>query len=411
MVQTLIRVPKDQRTVLLPGATEAEPWETWTTGPGAQCLQVGATPAENRVGRDAVLALPVAHVMALPLWLLETDTKRFREMIVLQLEARGLQPRGSGAIFDWSIVAQEEARTLVLVGILPPLLPEELETDAFPRFEVSARCLELPPDALVLWREHDRLVAAVARENRLAYFQALPDATPTVRVLQDLTCILSSLKMQGIVEQVRSVVLWFEATPAEVEQVRSHFRLPVHPETRPAPVLPAEPWAVVPARVFEAKRQRVNRRWWWRLGLLAGVLILVAALALGLRLFLAQRAIGQLEKWQADHAAALQMVQQTQAAWRDLQPVVARDSFPLEVLLHVSESLPEDQVHLTLFEAEGNHVLIKAEAKNLTAGFQFFDALKKNPKLPGYTWEMAQPQSLANDVTQLQIEGSHAAHD
>jgi hypothetical protein len=91
--------------------------------------------------------------------------------------------------------------------------------------------------------------------------------------------------------------------------------------------------------------------------------------------------------------------------------VVAPDSYPLEVLLHVAESLPEDQVHLTLFEAEGGHVLIKAEAKNLTAGFQFFDALKKNAKLPGYTWEMAQPHSLANDVTQLQIEGTHAAHD
>ena len=141
------------------------------------------------------------------------------------------------------------------------------------------------------------------------------------------------------------------------------------------------------------------------------MLVLLAALGLGLRLFLLQRDIGQLEKWQSDHAAALQMIHQTRSAWRDLQPVVARDSYPLEVLLHTSESLPADQVHLTLFEAEGSHILIKAEAKNLTAGFQFFDALKKNPGLPGYTWQMAQPHSLANDVTQLQIEGVHAAHD
>jgi hypothetical protein len=56
-------------------------------------------------------------------------------------------------------------------------------------------------------------------------------------------------------------------------------------------------------------------------------------------------------------------------------------------------------------------VLIKAEAKNLTAAFQFFDALKKNADLPGYAWEMAQPHSLANDITQIQIEGTHATHD
>jgi hypothetical protein len=372
---------------------------------------VSQTPAENRPGRDAVLALPVAQVVALPLWLLETDPKRFRTMIVLQLEARGLQPRSVEAVFDWSIVAQEPTRTLVLVGILPPSLPEELETDVFPRFEVSARCLELPPHALVLWLEHDRLVAAVTRENQLAYFQALPDAAPATRSLQDLTCILSALKMQGIVEQVQSVVLWFEATPLEVDRMQAHFRLPVRQETRPVPVLPAEPWTVVPARVFEAKRQRVTRRWWLRGGFLVLALITAAALALGVRLFLAQREIGQLGQWQAGHADALQMVHDTQAAWRELQPVVSRNSFPLEVLLHVSESLPTDQVHLTLFEAEGNHVLIKAEAKNLTAGFQFFDALKKNQNLPGYTWDMAQPHSLASDVTQLQIEGSHAAHD
>ena len=71
-----------------------------------------------------MLALPASEVMALPLWLLETDPKRFRAMIVLQLEARGLQPRGAEAVFDWSIVVQEPTRTLVLVGILPASLPE-----------------------------------------------------------------------------------------------------------------------------------------------------------------------------------------------------------------------------------------------------------------------------------------------
>ena len=411
MVATLTRAQKDQPCLLLPGATEAEPWETWTLGPDTRCVQVGTTPLAPRGGPGAVLALPVAQVIALPLWLLETDPKRFRDMIVLQLEARGLQPRGVEAVFDWSVIVEEPARTLVLVGVLPAILPEELETDTFHRFEVSARCLQLPADALVLWREHDRLAAALTRGDRLAYFQALPDAAPTARVLQDLTCILSALEMQGVVEKVEGVVLRFEAAAGTVDAIRSHLQLPVRAETQPAPRLPAEPWTVVPARVFEAKRQRVTRGWWLRLGVVVAVLIAVAALALGGRLYLMQREIGQLEKWQSDHAAALRTVHDTEAAWRELHPVVARDSYPLEVLLHVAESLPEDQVHLTLFEAEGNHLLIKAEAKNLTAGFQFFDALKKNAKLPGYTWQMAQPHSLANDVTQLQIEGVYAAHD
>jgi len=121
--------------------------------------------------------------------------------------------------------------------------------------------------------------------------------------------------------------------------------------------------------------------------------------------------VSQLQQWQTTHAPALQMVHDTQAAWKDLQPAVDVNSYPLEVLLHVSESLPGDQVHLTLFEQEGDHLLLKAEARNLTAAFQFFDQLKKNPHLSGYTWDMAQPHSLANDITQLQIEGTHATHN
>ena len=411
MVQTLTRTTKDQKTVLLPGATDAEPWEAWTTGPDARCLQAAPTLVETRAGRDAVLALPVAQVIALPLWLLETDPKRFRAMIVLQLEARGLRPRGGEAVFAWSVVAQEETRTLVLVGVLPALLPPELETDAFQYFDVSARCLTLPSDALVLWREHDRLAVAVTRGDRLAYFQALPDTTPTARVLQDVTCLLSALEMQQVLEKAQHVVLWFESTPVEVDRLRAHLKLPVSVEARPLPTLPAESWSLVPTRVFEEKRRRISQLLWLRFGGLVGALLVIAALVFGVRLFLEQREINQLQKWQDDHAASLQMIHQTQSAWRELQPVIAPNLYPLEVLLHVNESLPTDQVHLTLFETEGNHLLIKAEAKNLTAGFQFFDALKKNTNLPGYTWEMAQPHSLANDVTQLQIDGVYAAHE
>jgi hypothetical protein len=124
--------------VLLPGATEAEPWEVWTTGAGARCLQACQRPQDNSTGRATVLALPVAQVVALPLWLQETDAKQFRGMIELQVEARGLQPRGREAIFDWSVIAQEGARTLVLVAVLSASLPEELETDACPVFELRA---------------------------------------------------------------------------------------------------------------------------------------------------------------------------------------------------------------------------------------------------------------------------------
>jgi hypothetical protein len=413
MVRTLTipRAAKGQRTVLLPGATEAEPWEVWTTGADARCVQACQRPDDNAAGRAAMLALPVAQVVALPLWLQEIDAKQFRSIIALQLEAHGLQPRGREAIFDWSLIAQEEARTLVLVAVLAPSLPEEIETGAFPAFELSARCFALPPDALVLWTEQDRLVAAVTRGERLAYFHALSEPRLTSRAVQDLTCVVAALQMQEVIGALKEVVAWTELTPAEIPALQSALGMPVRQETRPAPALPRDPWNLTPARVDEAKRQRVTRRWQSRAAGLAIVLVLLAALALGLRLYLTSRDVDQLKQWQASHAPSLQVVQDTRAAWKDLQPVVDTNAYPLEVLLHVTESLPADQAHLTLFEQEGGHLRIRAEAKNLTAAFQFFDQLKKNPHLAAYTFEMTPPHSLANDITQLQIEGTHATHD
>jgi hypothetical protein len=397
--------------VLLPGATEAEPWEMWTTGTGAHCLQVYQSPREKPAGRDVVLALPVAEGTALPLWLQEADSSLFAGMIELQLEARGLRSRGREAVFNWSVVAQEKTRTLVLVGVLAVALPEELETDAFSKFELSARCFTVPPDSLVLWTEQDRLVLAITRGDQLAYFHALSETRLTPRVLQDLTCIVASLQMQEVVGSLRQAVLWTDVTPDEASELQSVLGVPVRHEARPAPEIPADAWNLTPERVGEVKRQRVARRWQGRAVALFLLLVAVVALALGARLFLASRDVSRLQQWQKDHAASLQMVHDTQAAWRDLRPVVDTGSYPLEVLLHVSEALPEDQVHLTLFEADGNHLLLKAEAKNLTAAFRFFDQLKKNPNLKAYTWDMAQPHSLANDVTQVQIEGTHATHD
>jgi hypothetical protein len=216
--------------------------------------------------------------------------------------------------------------------------------------------------------------------------------------------------MQGAIGDLRQIVLWTELAPAESSQLSIVFRLPVKHDDRPAPSLPGESWNLTPARVGEVKRSRFVRHWWARGATLIVLLLLIVMAALGVRYFLLVREVADLTQWQAAHAQELDMVHDTQAAWQDLQPVVDTNSYPLEVLLHVSESLPADEVHLTVFQAQGAHVLIKAEAKNLTDAFRFLDQLKKNPHLAGYSWEMAQPHSLANDITQLQIEGIHAGN-
>jgi len=404
---------KGERGVLLPGSTGAEPWELWAIGAGeASCVQVCAHPSDNRWSRATILALPAAEVFCLPLWLNETDAKQLSGMIPLQLELRGLQPRAqAAAIFDWSVVAQEGARTLVMVGVLPGSLPAEIQTESYQAFDLSARYLSLPDDALTLWRERDRLVVAITRGSHLVYFQALAESHVSAGVLQDLNCVRSTLFMQEVLTSLSQIMVWADLPPSEIAALREGLQLPVRIEERPPPQVPSSPWRLVPATVSHARQSREKRRWQLRAVwlVLAAYLLFVAWMVV--RFFTTSAKVDELHKWQVEHATALALVRDTRSAWKDLRPVVDEKSYPLELLLHSAQALPADQLHLTLFEATDGHLLIKGEAKNVAAAFQFLDRLKKDPYFAGYTWDMAQPHLLPNDLAQLQIEGTRGPGD
>jgi hypothetical protein len=122
------------------------------------------------------------------------------------------------------------------------------------------------------------------------------------------------------------------------------------------------------------------------------------------------RRVDELNQWQADHAQALELVHQGRAAWKELGPVVDTKNYPLELLLEAYQSIPLDQLHLTLFETGGGHLLIKGEAKNVAGAFQFYNKLKEDPYFSGYALEMANPHPLPNDLAQFQIEGTRASN-
>jgi len=393
----------------MPGPTGAEPWELWFISPTgtAECVQTCANPIENRLRKNSTLALPVAQVFCQSLWLNETDSKQFAGMISLQLEMRGLQPRGNGGVvFDWSVVAQEGTRTLVVAGVLPTSLAAEVQAEAYDAFDLSARYLPFPGDTLTLWLEQDRLAVALTRGQNLVYYQALAEGRLTPRVIQDLICIRATLTMHGIVVSLTQVMLWAEASPAEVAALQAALQLPVKQTEHPSPRTPPTPWKLVPASVSEVQKGREARRWRNRAALmgLIGYLLFVAWMVSSF--FITSRKADDLRRWQTEHAADVALVRETRATWRELHPVVDESSYPLEVLLHIKESIPTDELHLTMFQADDRHLLLKGEAKNVAAAYQFLDNLKKNSHFAGYTWNMAQPTLAANDLAKLQIDGT-----
>jgi hypothetical protein len=405
---------KGGQAVLLPGPDEANAWESWLlgTGPHVEKVQVCATPGQNNLRQLSTLALPVRHVFCLPLWLNETNAKLFPGMIALQLELRGLHGRGkSPLMLDWSGVTRDGSRTLVMVGILPEVLPDDLQVESYRAFDVSARYFPFAPNSLTLWQEQERLAVAVTRGAELAYYRALSDDRLSSRVLQDLICIRGTLEMEGVVSDWREIVLWSPLTPSERSSLQTAFGLPIRDQDRPAPRLPKTPWSLMPAKVATAKKRKQSRRWQFRLILTGLVLYLTVALALLGRYLETSYSVNQLQKWQTEHAGALNLVHSTKAAWQNLQPALDEKSYPLEQLLQCAGAIPADDLHLTLFEQNGDKLLIKAEARNAAAAFQFADNLKKVPAFAGYSWDMSQPHLLPNDLAQIQIEGTRATSD
>ena len=366
---------KGQRALLLPGATGAEPWELWVLGgkAPAELAQICPTPLENRLRKTTLLALPVAQVFCLPLWLNETDAKHFAGMIPLQLELRGLQPRGAdAAVFDWTVVAQEGSRTLVMVGVLPANLAPEMHAEAYDAFDLSARYRPFPENTLTIWREQDKLAMAITRGPNLVYYQSLGEGEITTRVVQDISCAQATLGMQDILTPLQKMLLWTAVSPDELTALRGALPLPIEQEECPPPVAPKQPWKLTPAVVGEARRARASRRWILRALVIFFLCYLIAVGALVTHLVMTSREVDDLRKWQAENQPALDSIHDGRSEWKELGPVVDTNSYPLELLLEAYQAIPLDQLHLTLFEAGHDHLLIKGEAKNVAGRVSIF---------------------------------------
>ena len=407
----ITKLPQGQSVFLLPGALEAEPWEVWI-GDGkekSRCARVCATPRENPWQKKSTLVLPVAQVFCLPLWLNETEADRLPAMIELQLESRGLAGRGGNPIvYQWEIAAQVGARTLVLIGMLPTVLPANLKIDTYPEFDVSARYFPWPEDALTIWQEQGKLAAVFTRGKSLVYFQTLGEERCSDRTAQTLTCLRASLEIQQVLEGLSAVEVWAELRPEELETLERALALPVRQTECPTPVPPTRAWNLCPPEVSRSKKEYETRRWKSRAFLAAlAVYLVIVALFLG-RFFWTGVQLHGIQKWQADHAASLDTIHRAQADWQRLEPVVDTNGYPLEILLHCADAIPTDKLHLTLFEMTDGNVQLKGEATNVAAAYVFLDRLKAEPQLAAYTWKMDEPHLLPNDLAQLQIEGTRA---
>lgn len=364
-----------------------------------------------KAGEDFVLGLPVAVVLAQRLRLPTIDRDEFVEMVRIQIEKAMPYPTEEmttdselisqteeGSVISAVAVHNEKLSEIAASLVSLGLLPSQVTVYAAQRAATHAPV----GSALLIYPESDAIVCAIAEEGKLSFTRTL-DAADPLQLQRDLPQLALSAELQGINTSFSKILL-DESLYALRDTVQGIFSSTV--ELIAVEVPPADTGLNLLPESWRQRRAQVVRQGEWRKRLLlaggvyAGLLVLFILYLLILRL-----EIGRLGRRIAKDAPRTEFVKATAATWRALAPAIDPRYYPIEVIVHIADSLPSADVRITKFDQTARQVSVEGEANTAALAYQFADKVKKNPDLQMFQFEMAAPRILANDHAQFRLEG------
>lgn len=360
--------------------------------------------------RDVVLGLPVNAVLAQRLRLPTVEPSEFAEMVRIQIE-KALPYSPEEVTTDFETIEQTEESSVVsaisihnekLSELAEPLIsrgiiPSQVTLYAAQRAASHAAAGR----AFLIYPEHQALVCAISEEGKVGFTRSL--SGDTAQLERDLPQLALSAELEGI-NTTFPLVLLDESLFALRDTVQGMFTSRadlIAVETPPAHTklnLLPDSWR---QRRLELVRQAEwKKRLLWAGGAYAIILLLFAAyvLAIGFR-------SGRLQKQIARDEPNIAFIRKTESKWKALSPAIDPRFYPIEVLLHLFESLPSPDVQITAFNQSARQISVDGEATSAALAYQFAEAVKKNPQLQTFQFDMAAPRILPNAHAQFRLEG------
>jgi hypothetical protein len=360
---------------------------------------------------DLVLGLPISVVLAQRLRLPTVDPAEFPEMVRIQIE-KALPFSADEVTTDFELIEQNETDSVVsavavhneqLAELAAPLLergyiPRQVTVYAAQRASTHA------PEgrALLIYPEGETLVSAVTENGKVSLARTLEGIAPE-QLQTDLPQLALSAELQGISGSFPNVYLdetCYELRDTVQGILESRPDL-VGIEMPPASVklnLIPESWRLRRAQL--AKRGEWRKRLLWAGGIYAAVLSLFLFYWIYLRL-----EIGWLDRSIARDAPQTEFVRAAAANWKALAPALDSRYYPVEILLHLFQSLPSPDVRITGYNQSARQISVDGEANTAALAYQFADKVKKNPDLQVFQFSMADPRILPNSHAQFRLEG------
>ena len=360
---------------------------------------------------DFVLGLPIAAVLAQRFRLPTVDPAEFPEMIRIQIE-KALPFSPDEVTTDFEVIEQSEGGSVVsAVAVRNQQLAEMaaplLERGYIPRqvtVYAAQRASTYAPEgnALLIYPEGETLVSAVTENGKVSLTRTLESVQqeqlqielPQLRLsaeLQGINASFPNVLLDESCYQLRDTVQGILASPTEIVGV----------ELPPAPVklnLLPESWRQRRSQLTRQAEWR--KRVIWAGGAYAALFLLLLAYLGFMRVV-----IGSLDRRIAHDAPQTEFVRVAEANWKALAPAIDSHYYPVEILLHLFESLPSSDVRITGYNQSARQVSVDGEANTAALAYQFIDKIKKNPELRLFQFDMAAPRILPNDHAQFRVEG------
>ena len=360
---------------------------------------------------DIVLGLPITAVLAQRLRLPTVEPSEFSEMVRIQIE-KALPYAPEEVTTDFEVIEQDEQSSVIsaiaihnerLSELAAPLLsrgiiPSQVTVYAAQRAATHASAGR----AFLLYREDASLVCAISEEGKLGFTRSMNGADAS-QLQRDLPQLALSAQLQGI--DTASPALFVDESLFEMRETVEGLFVSradlIGVETPPAPTkINLLPDAWRQRRQELAKQAQWKKRLLWAAGAYGAVLVAFFVYVMLLRL-----ETGRLDRRIARDEPTTEFIRKTEARWKALSPAIDPRFYPIEVLLHLFESLPSPDVQITSFDQSARQVSVQGEAKSAALAYEFADKVKKHPDLQMFQFDMAAPRILPNGHAQFRLEG------
>ena len=360
---------------------------------------------------DVVLSLPVAAVLAQRFRLPSVDPAEFPEMVRLQIE-KALPFSAEEVTTDFELIEQNGHESVIsavavrnerLTEIAGPLLnkgiiPRQITVYA------AQRAMTYAPEgrALLIYPEGETLVSAVTENGKGSLTRTLDGNAPE-QLQMELPQLALSAELQGINTAFPNVLLdesCYELRDTVQGILASATEL-VGIETPPASVK----LNLLPDSWRQRRVQLVRRGEWQKRLTFAGGAYAALLLLFLLYLGYTRVAIARLDRLIARDAPQTQFIRETEMNWKALAPAIDSRFYPVEILLHLYESLASVDVRITVYNQSARQLSIDGEANTAAVAYHFAERVKKNAGLQNFRFDMPAPRILPNNHAQFRLEG------